>query len=140
MKAQSSFYLASGNPKNTQPQGWRACYLGFLHLVQFRKPSLVCDFQELYRHLMDDYLIRYCQNLSSKDFIMKIEDMSRNKKGKRVYLNDVQTRDLMKQLNLFFESYVQVSRKRVGKKQTIETLINEEASLFAKFLRDERNT
>ena len=66
--------------------------------------------------------------------------MSRNKKGKRVYLNDSQTRDLMKQLNKFFEAYVEVPRIRVGKKQTIETLINEEASLLAKFLRNERKT
>jgi len=40
---------------------------------------------------------------------------ARNKKGKRVYLNDAQTRDLMKQLNTFFESYVEVPRMRVGK-------------------------
>jgi CRISPR-associated protein Cas1 len=32
-------------------------YLGFLHSVQFGKPSLVCDFQELYRYLIDDFLI-----------------------------------------------------------------------------------
>ena len=68
---------------------------------------------------------------------MKTEDMSRNKKGKRVYLNDAQTRDLMKQLNKFFESYVEIPRMRVGKKQTIETLINEEALLLGKYLRNE---
>ena len=33
---------------------------------------------------------------------------------------------------------IKISRIRVGKRQTIETLINEEALLFAKFLRDER--
>jgi CRISPR-associated protein Cas1 len=36
-------------------------YLGFLHSVQFGKPSLVCDFQELYRYLIDDFLIERCQ-------------------------------------------------------------------------------
>lgn len=35
---------------------------------------------------------------------------------------------------------VAVPRIRIGKRQTIETLINEEALLLAKFLRDERNT
>ncbi len=69
---------------------------------------------------------------------MKTEDLSRNKKGKRVYLNDVQTRDLMKQLDKFFESKVEVSRIKVGNKQTVETLINQEALLLAKFLRRER--
>jgi hypothetical protein len=37
----------------------------------------------------------------------------------------------------FFESTVEVPRIKIGKKQTIETLINEEALLFGKFLRDE---
>jgi CRISPR-associated protein Cas1 len=115
-------------------------YLGFLHSTQFGKPSLVCDFQELYRHLMDDFLIQYCQTLKAKDFIVKTEDLTRDKKGKRVYLNDIQTRDLMTRLNEFFEFYVEIPRMRVGKKQTIETLIKEEAFVFSKFLRHERKT
>jgi CRISPR/Cas system-associated endonuclease Cas1 len=86
---------------------------------------------------MDDFLVQYCQQLNAKDFIVKTEDLSRNKKGKRVYLNDVQTRDLMRQLDKFFESYVEVPRIKVGKKQTIETLINEEAYHLAKYLRNE---
>jgi CRISPR-associated protein Cas1 len=114
-------------------------YLGFLHSTQFGKPSLVCDFQELYRHLIDDFLIQYCHLLKSKDFIVKTEDLTRNKKGKRVYLNDSQTRDLMRQLNKFFESIVEIPRIKVGMKQTIETLINEEALLFAKYLRTEQD-
>ena len=44
----------------------------------------------------------------------------------------------MKELNQFFESRVEIPRIRVGQGQTIETLINEEALLFAKFLRGER--
>jgi len=35
---------------------------------------------------------------------------------------------------------VEIPRIKVGKKQTIETLITEEAILFAKFLRNERKT
>jgi len=50
-----------------------------------------------------------------------------------------QTRHLMKQLNAFFETIVEVPRIRVGTRQTIETLINEEALLLAKFLRNERD-
>jgi len=42
-------------------------FLGFLHLVQYGKPSLVCDFQELYRYLVDNFLIQYCRRLDSKD-------------------------------------------------------------------------
>ena len=113
-------------------------FLGFLHSTQFSKPSLVCDFQEIYRHLIDDFLIQNCQNLRRKDLIVKIENVSRKRKGKREYLNDIETRHLMKDLNQYFEETVEIPRIRVGKKQTIETLINEEALLFAKFLRSER--
>ena len=41
-------------------------------------------------------------------------------------------------VNTFFESYVHVPRIRVGYKQSLETLINEEALLLAKFIRKER--
>ena len=69
---------------------------------------------------------------------MKTERLSRKRKGKREYLHDLQTRDLMKRLYRHFEFKVEVPRIRVGKRQTIETLINEEALLLGKFLRDER--
>jgi len=55
-------------------------------------------------------------------------------------LNDLQTRDLTNRLNELFEIEVEVPRIRVGKRQTIETLINEEALLFAKYLRDEQES
>ena len=71
------------------------------------------------------------------NFITKAETQSRNKRGKREYLNDVKTRDFMDQLNEFFESVVEIPRIKVGERQTIETLINEEALLLAKYLRDE---
>ena len=108
--------------------------------MQFGKPSLVCDFQELYRYLVDDFVIQYCQQLKKKDFTVKSESVSRKRKGKREYLNGVKTRVMMKQLQTLFESVVEVPRIRIGKRQTIDTLISEEALLFAKFLRDERKT
>jgi hypothetical protein len=40
-------------------------------------------------------------------------------------------------LNNYFEKIVEIPRIKVGKRQTIETLINEEALLLAKFLRNE---
>ena len=112
-------------------------YLGFLHSVQFGKPSLVCDFQELYRYLIDDFVIQYCEELGRKDFVVKTERLSRNKRGKREYLNNLETNNMMKRLNLFFESKVEIPRIKVGKKQAVETLINEESLLLAKFLRNE---
>ncbi|MFC1803589.1 CRISPR-associated endonuclease Cas1 [Thermoproteota archaeon] len=32
-------------------------YLGFLHSVQYGKSSLICDLQELYRYLIDDFVV-----------------------------------------------------------------------------------
>jgi CRISPR-associated protein Cas1 len=62
-------------------------YLGFLHSEQFGKPSLVCDFQELYRYLIDDFIIPYCKSLAKCDFTLKTEKMSAQKRVKREYLN-----------------------------------------------------
>jgi len=111
-------------------------YLGFLHSVQFGKPSLVCDFQELYRFLVDDLVIAYSKNLKKSDFVFKTE-MYSDKKSKRQYLNERKTKGLTKELNTLFRSKVEIPRIKVGKRQEIETLINEEALLFAKYLREE---
>jgi len=46
--------------------------------------------------------------------------------------------EFIKRLNAYFESEVEVPRIKVGKRQEIETLINEEAMLLGKYLRDER--
>ena len=115
-------------------------YLGFLHSEQYGKPSLVCDFQELYRYLVDDFLIQYCGKLRKKDFVMKHKSFSKRRKGKREFLNDPLTNELMRSLNAYLESKVEVPRIRHGSKQTLETLINEEALLLAKYLRNERKT
>jgi CRISPR/Cas system-associated endonuclease Cas1 len=112
--------------------------VGFLHSEQFGKPSLVCDFQELYRHLIDDFVIQYCERLVKHDFTYKTERLSAQKKGKREYLNDVRTKDFTAKLNDYFETLVEIPRIKVGQRQTIETLINEEALLFAKYLRNEK--
>ena len=64
--------------------------------------------------------------------------MSGQKKGKREYLNDDETRDFTAKLNNCFETLVEIPRIKVGNKQKIVTLINEEALLFAKYLRNEK--
>jgi CRISP-associated protein Cas1 len=114
-------------------------YLGFLHSLQFGKPSLVCDFQELYRYLIDDFIIGYCKDLCKRDFAYKTEKHS-NKKGKRQYLKDDLANEFTNRLNEYFLSKVSIPRIKVGAQQEIETLLNEEALLFAKYLRNERPT
>ena len=71
---------------------------------------------------------------------MKVESVARKRKGKREYLNDVETGRMMGKLDEFFRSKVDIPLIRHGKRQRIETLINEEALLLAKYLRDERPT
>jgi CRISPR-associated protein Cas1 len=113
-------------------------YLGFLHSITKGKPSLICDFQELYRYLVEDFVIQFCRTLQKRDFIMKNEDFSKDRKGKREYLNDSLTHILIKSLNNYFQTKIEIPRIRVGKKQEIETLINEEAMLLGMYLRNEK--
>lgn len=113
-------------------------YLGFLHSEQFGKPGLVCDFMELYRYLIDNFLIQHCKGIGKKSFVTKYEVLSRRKIGKREFLNDCDSKGLIQGLNRLFESNMEISRIRVGKRQTFETLINEEGLLLAKYLRKER--
>ena len=42
-------------------------YLGFYHTIKFGQPSLVCDFMDLYRYLIDHFLITYCRKLEVND-------------------------------------------------------------------------
>jgi CRISPR-associated protein Cas1 len=113
-------------------------YLGFLHFIQFGSPALVCDFQELYRYLLDDFVIQYAMKLDANDFTLKDEFYGSNRKGKREYLKEDKSRTFLKELNKYFMTTVEVPRMRRGKRQEFESLINEEALLFAKYLRGER--
>jgi len=45
---------------------------------------------------------------------------------------------MMRELEGYFESKVEIPLIRYGKRQKIETLINEEALLLAKYLRGEK--
>ena len=101
---------------------------------------MVCDFMELYRYLIDDFLMEHCRNLKKKDFKVKTENFGRKKQAKREYLKNQQTRELMAKLNIFFNSNVEIPRIKIGNKQSLETLINEETLLFAQFLRFEKRS
>jgi len=65
------------------------------------------------------------------------ENIAGKKKGKGECLNNRHTRDLVKKLNHLFKSKAEIPRIRHGKRQTLDTLINEEALLLAKYLRNE---
>jgi len=55
-------------------------------------------------------------------------------------LNREKTKELTQKLNDYFERKVEIPRIKHGSKQTIETLISEEALLLAKHLRNELPT
>ena len=44
---------------------------------------------------------------------------------------------MVDEFNRFFESMVEIKWIRNGEHQTLETLINEEAQIFAKYMRNE---
>jgi len=112
-------------------------HLGFVHSLVFARPSLVCDFEELYRYLVDDFLIGCRLDLKPRDFNAKTE-MFNDKKGKRIYLNECKTRELTRKIHDYFELKVSVPRIKHGNKQEIESLVNEEAMLLASYLRDQK--
>jgi CRISPR/Cas system-associated endonuclease Cas1 len=95
---------------------------------------------EIYRSLIDNFIIEFSETLKPKDFIVKSEWFSVNRLGKRQVLNKEKTRELTEKLNDYFERKVEIPRIKHGNKQTIETLINEEAMLLGKYLRNEIQT
>ena len=92
----------------------------------------------LYYHHIDNFIVEYARNLKPKDLVTKDEDYSSNRKGKRQYLSDTKTSDFTRKLNAFFRISVDIPKIIRGEKQEIETLINEEALLLAKYLRKEK--
>ena len=78
--------------------------------------------------------------MHKNDFVFVTDFMMRLKMGKRIHLCGYETNELAEALDSFFHRVVDVPRIRVGKRQTLETLVGEEALELAKFLRSERKT
>ena len=72
--------------------------------------------------------------------MVKAEQYVPNRRGKREYLNDSMTNKLIKAFYGYLDWKVKIPRIRHGYRQSLETLISEESLLFAKYLRDERET
>jgi CRISPR-associated endonuclease Cas1 len=113
-------------------------FLGFMHCEEAGKPSLACDMMELYRHLVDDFLIQYCKSVKRGDFVINTEKYVSGKFGKREYLSNSKSNDLMRRFYAYLDWKVRIPRVRHGDKSSIETLINEEALLLGMYLRNER--
>lgn len=113
-------------------------FLGYLHALKDSSPSLVCDFMEPYRYLIDDLLIERCQRYKKRDFVAVTDFMMNLRMGKKIHLCKYKTDELAEALNGLFNRVVAIPRIRHGFKQTIDTLISEEALLLAKSLKDDQ--
>jgi len=76
--------------------------------------------------------------LRKKDFVVVTDFMMRFKMGKKIHLCEYEADSLADGLNGLFNREVEIPRIRYGSKQTLDTLINEEALLLAKYLRNEK--
>ena len=107
-------------------------YLGYVHSQQYLKPSLICDFQELFRQLIDKFLLSYVLELDIQD--------SFEKRGNRTFLTPKETGKFITALNNLFNRKIDHMRmKQFGKKSKIKTIIREEPLKLAQFLRDEKS-
>ena len=105
-------------------------YLGYLHSIQFAKPSLVCDIQEIFRGLIDEFLIEYAKKLSEDDF----ED-----KNGRTFLKRKESYRMIKAINELFDKRIKHQRiKKYGEHSKIRTAIREEPMKMAQYLRGEK--
>jgi len=78
-------------------------------------------------------VIQFCQSLRKRDFTVNRDRVSRKRKGKREYLNEEETRRMLKNVNNFHDTMVVIPRMKIGKRQSIETLFNEEVLLLVIF-------
>jgi len=107
-------------------------YLGYLHSIQFAKPSLVCDIQEIFRGLIDEFLIDYGQRLNENSF---------ENKGERMFLKQKESYKMIKAINKLFDKRIKHQRiKRYGKYSMVRTAIREEPIKLAQYLRGEKES
>jgi CRISPR/Cas system-associated endonuclease Cas1 len=100
----------------------------------YGRASLTSDLMEVYRFLIDDFLIGFCKSLDRRDFTLR-EESYQGRKGKRAFLCKQKNNEFLDKLEEYFQKKV-----RKGKRQEIETLINEEAFLLARYIRTEKET
>jgi CRISPR/Cas system-associated endonuclease Cas1 len=106
-----------------------------MHSIQPQKPSFVCDFMEIYRYLIDYFIIEYCNKNKDLLFVLNYQ-----KNGQRLFAGKAETKKFIDALHEFLHQHVAMARFRQGSRQQIETLISEEAFLFAQYIRGEKST
>jgi hypothetical protein len=64
---------------------------------------------ELYRYLVDDFLVGFLGTVGKRDFVMKDERTTRKRRGKREFLNGSKTMELIRGLDEMFDGRVRGS-------------------------------
>ena len=107
-------------------------YMGYLHSQQYLKPSLICDFQELFRQLIDKFLLSYITKIDIQE--------SFENKGNRAFLIPKEAGKFIMALNKLFDQKVNHTRiRQFGKRSKIRTIIREEPIKLAQYLRNEKS-
>ena len=104
-------------------------YLGYLHSIQYSKPSLVCDIQEMFRVLIEDFMISYALTLEPESF---------EQYGKRIFLKSQEKLSLIIELTKLLQKKISYNRKQHSKSTTIRTAIKEEAIKLAQFIKTDK--
>lgn len=104
-------------------------YLGYLHSIQYSKPSLVCDIQEMFRVLIEDFTISHALTLEPESF---------EQHGKRSFLKPKEKSRLIIELTRLLRKKISYNRRQHSKSTTIRTAIKEESIKLAQFIKSDK--
>jgi hypothetical protein len=74
---------------------------------------------ELYRYLMDDFLISYCRDLTPKDFELKGDALA-SRRGKRIFLNKHRNKGFLIKLEEYFQKLRSNPSSTYGKETAVK--------------------
>jgi len=107
-------------------------YLGFLHSVQFGKPSMVCDLMEPWRAMIEAFILNYHTKLDPDNFTLH---------GKRSFLKQEPMINYTKALDKHIDTKRTPYNYRDNSKTTrIRTAIKEDPKKLAMYLRSNSST
>ena len=88
-------------------------YLGYLHSIEFGKPSLICDLQEIFRILAEKFLIK------NKEKYLNVDNFY-SKNEKRIFLKPRISKEFILNFNKSLEKKMPFKRRKFREKCTIK--------------------
>jgi CRISPR-associated protein Cas1 len=101
-------------------------YLGYLHSIQYSKPSMVCDLQEPFRVIIEEFLL---------DFQHQLDMSSFQKHGKRNFLKENEKFNMIKNLNEKLNERIPYNRRNNTKRTKTRTAIKDITIKLAQYIR-----